>query len=218
MRKIIFIILAFINFILPACADNIPVKTTDINNYGFGVLNLPTTFNIYEQPSLNSKILKTIDYKDSSYNPSLDFVPSYVNTVIAYVPSKSVALVVVLSNEENGWYEIYYDQKNGKTGWVKQDDTDSFKTWREAFSFWGKKYGIYLFKDVKSDDKALYSQEGGEGQRLYDFTYAKYITFSTIHGNWMLATVVDIGNNTKIGWIRWRKDDGTLLLFPSFKD
>ena len=38
---------------------------------------------------------------------------------------------------------------------------------------------------------------------------------SLLRGNWMLVTIVDIGNEPKVGWIKWRNEDGTLMIFPN---
>ncbi len=218
MKKFFLALILFFLTATFAFADVIPSTTKSIKHYGFGVLNMKNSFCVYEQPSETSKVLKKIDFEvDSRYQPVLGEPRSYDNTLIVYSPSKSIALIAVLSNSEDGWYEVYYDQKNGYTGWVKQTDINAFKTWRNAFYDWGKKNGLYFFKDVPDEKRRLYSQDSLDSQALETFAYPKYINFSMIRGNWMLVSVLDIGQYTKIGWVKWREDDGTLLLFPSFK-
>ena len=205
-------------FSLPGLTDILPVTSGSISHYGCGVINLPKNFVVYSAPSEASKVLKIVDYSDNKQSPDMSYIPSYENISVAFSPANSISLVVVETNEENGWYEVYYDQKTGKTGWVKNMNQDAFKTWKDVFYLWGKKYGLYIFKDVQDDKKVLYSQPGGEGQRLEDITYAKYINFSMVQGNWMLVTVLDLGCKAKIGWMQWRTDDGKLLMFPTFKN
>jgi hypothetical protein len=36
-----------------------------------------------------------------------------------------------------------------------------------------------------------------------------------LRGNWLLVEALDFENNTPIGWIRWRDDDGNLMVFPN---
>ncbi len=218
MRRIFILILFLLFFTGNAFADIMPSSSSSIRHYGFGVLNLTKSFNVYAKPDENSAVLKRIDYeKEAQYQPIINEPSSLENTIVAYVPSKAIALVTVESNQENGWYEIYYDQKKGLTGWVKQTDYTAFKTWRNAFYDWGKKNGLYIFRDVPDDKRRLYSQDSRESQGLESFTHAKYINFSMIRGNWMLVSVLDIGQHTKIGWMQWRDENGTLLLFPYFK-
>ena len=218
MKRVLFVIVYIFISCINVRADIIPTTSTSISHYGFGVLNMKTSFSIYSEPDEFSKVIKKVNFEEASqYQPILDKSTSLEGTVIVFVPSNSVALVAVESNQENGWYEIYYDQKKGLTGWVKQIDNDSFKTWRNAYYYWGKKYGLYIFRDVPEDKRRLYSQDSDTSQALESFTYAKNINFSMIRGNWMLASIFDLGNSTKIGWIRWRDDDGKHLLFPYFK-
>ncbi len=219
MKRLFLLILFLFLFCPVVFADIIPTTTNSIAHYGFGVLNMKDSFCVYSEPDENSKVLKKIDFeKEAQYQPIIDKTSSLEGTIIVYVPSSSIALVSVESNQENGWYEIYYDQKNGKTGWVKQTNPDAFKTWRSAYYTWGKKYGLYIFRNVPEEKKRLYSQDSDTSQALESFTYPKNINFSMIRGNWMLVSVLDLGqHNTKIGWIRWRDDDGKLLIFPYFK-
>ena len=66
--------------------------------------------------------------------------------------------------------------------------------------------------------KNLYAKEDTSSQVLAELTYPKYINFTVIRGNWMLASVQDISKQPKIGWYNWRNEDGTLNMFPNFKE
>lgn len=218
MKKIIVLMLFLILSCATAFADIIPTASTSIAHYGFGVVNLPDSFSVYAQPDESSKVLKVVNYEEESNGAIVNQKNSLEGTIIAFVPSKSIALAVVETNQENGWYEIYYDQRNGKTGWVKQPNSDSFKTWKDAFYCWGKQNGIYIFRDVPNEKKCLYGKDADDGQKLENFTYPKYMNFSIIRGNWMLISILDYDQKTtKIGWTRWRNDDGKLIMFPTLK-
>lgn len=216
MKKLFLLLFMFISFGSAVFADIIPTSTHSINKYGIGVLNLIDSFSVYEKPDETSRVIKTVNYEELYQGAIINNSTNMGNTVVAYVPSQKVALVTVESNPETGWFEIYYDQKNGLTGWVQTNLSD-FKTWRSAFYFWGKKNGVYLFRNIPEEKKRLYSQDSEMSQTLESFTYPKHIGFSIIRGNWMLVSILDIGKNNKIGWMRWREDDGKLLMFPNFK-
>lgn len=218
MKKLLILIFVLFLSSLAVFADIIPTASTSIAHYGFGVLNLPDSFSIYSKPDESSRVIKTVNYEEDENTAIIGQKSSLEGTIIAYVPSKSIALAVVETNQEDGWFEIYYDQKTGKTGWVKQNNQDSFKTWKDAFYCWGKKNGVYLFRDVPDEKKCLYGKDSNDAQKLENFTSPKFIEFSMIRGNWMLVSILDLGQKTtKIGWTRWRNDDGTLLMFPSLK-
>lgn len=218
MKKILILVMVLFFACSAVFADIIPMGSKNIAHYGCGVLNLPDSFTVYSEPDESSKIIKTINYEESANSAIINQQSSLDTTIIAYVPSKSIALVTVETNQEDGWFEIYYDQKTGKTGWVKQPNLDEFKTWKEAFYSWGKKNGLYFFKDIPEAKRTLYSSDSDTSQKIGSLTLPKYINFSIITGNWMLVNVLDLGQKTtKIGWIRWRNEDGTLILFPNFK-
>jgi hypothetical protein len=75
-----------------------------------------------------------------------------------------------------------------------------------------------MFNDLTNDKKVLYSKNSTNSQVLEQLTYPKYISFTMIYGNWLLATVNDMSKQAKVGWFNWRNDDGTLNMFPNFKE
>ena len=71
---------------------------------------------------------------------------------------------------------------------------------------------------MPEDEKVLYAAEDKNSQVLEKLTYPKFITFTVIRGNWLLAAVNDMTKQAKVGWFNWRNDDGTLNMFPNFKE
>ena len=86
------------------------------------------------------------------------------------------------------------------------------------FYKWGKAYGIRVFNDLTSEEKVLYSKEDKTSKKVDEFSYPKFVTFTVIRGNWLLATVQDITGEPKVGWFNWRNEDGTLNMFPNFNE
>lgn len=218
MKKILLLIFSLFIMAGLAFADVIPAYKDSIKYYGIGTLNMVNNFVVYDEPNEQSRVLKRVDYSTLE-NLSMYNVRSCIdNTLIAYIPQNKIALVAVDSNLETGWYEIIYDQSTGATGYVKQEDAQNFRTWKQTFEYWGKKNGIYLFKDVADDDKQMYSTDSKESQKLESFKYPRFITFSMIRGNWALVSVLDLEQRAKIGWIPWRTEEGRLLAFPFFSE
>ena len=82
----------------------------------------------------------------------------------------------------------------------------------------GRKNGVYLFKDVPPDERKLYAQpfEKAEDKKtVANYDHAYKIKLEIIKGNWMLVRVLDLNNDEKIGYLRWRTNEGKLLLFPN---
>ena len=220
MKKFILLVLFFIveGIILPVLADVMPLSTKSIKYYGIGVVNVPKSYTVYQNPSFNSEVIRNVDYdllKKSAIVRSTDMKKvSY----IAYVPSNNIALLTVDNNPENNWYCVFINQETGEKGWIYNDNKDDFMTYRQLFYRYGKKYGLRFFNDLTKDDKVLYSKEDKSSQIVDELSYPKYITFTVIRGNWILVSVNDMTKHAKVGWFNWRNDDGTLNMFPNFKE
>lgn len=214
MRKLLLIFVAFILTSLTCFADIMPSSCNTIIHYGIGVLNLPNNFTVYSKPNFQSVVIENVNLNPPQSAIVLDENPAD-KILIARSNSSHIALATVETDNEDGWFEVVINQKTGQTGWVKMPNLDNFMTWKTFFCTYGKNNGIYMFRDVPEAIKKLHSQDSADSQTLESFTMAKYMIFSMIRGNWMLVTVLDITNSSKIGWIQWRSDDGKLYLFPN---
>ncbi len=220
MKKLILLLIFFIFsiLILPAKADIIPLSSKNIKHYGIGVLNMPKSYTVYQYPYWESKILREVNYESIKKSAIVNSIDMRKVSYVAYVPSNNVALLTVDLNPGNDWYCVFLNQETGETGWVYNDDKNAFMTYRGLFYKYGKKYGIRMFNDLTKEEKVLYAKEDKSSQVLEELTYPKYISFTVIRGNWLLASVNDMTKQAKVGWFNWRNDDGTLNMFPNFKD
>lgn len=203
---------------MPAKADINPLSSKSIKYYGIGVLNMPKSYTVYKYPYKESHILREVNYENIKKSAIVNTIDMRKVSYIAYVPSNNVALLTVDLNPGNDWYCVFLNQETGETGWVYNEDKNAFITYRNLFYKYGKQYGIRMFNDLPKSEKVLYSKESKDSQVLEELGYPKFINFTVIRGNWLLATVNDTTKQAKVGWFNWRNDDGTLNMFPNFKD
>ena len=214
---IIFVILTV--FTLPSKADIIPLSTKSIKYYGIGVLNMPQNYKVYQYPYFDSKVLREVNYENIKKSAIVNSIDMRKVSYVAYVPSNNVALLAVDLNPGNNWYSVFLNQKTGETGWVYTEDESAFLTYRGLFYKYGKQYGIRFFNDLTKEEKVLYSKEDKSSQVLEELTYPQFVNFTVIRGNWLLAVVNDnMSPHAKVGWFNWRNEDGTLNMFPNFKE
>ncbi len=220
MKKFILIILFFIFtlFILPVRADIIPLSSKSIKYYGIGLLNMPKSYVVYQYPYTDSKILREVNYESIKKSAIVNTIDMRKVSYVAYVPNQNIALLTVDTNPGNDWYCVFLDQETGETGWVYNPDKEAFFTYRGLFYKYGKKYGIRMFNDLPKDKKVLYAKEELNSQVLEELNYPKFISFTVIRGNWLLASVNDMTKQAKVGWFNWRNDDGTLNMFPNLSE
>lgn len=220
MKKFLVLIVLFIFslFILPAKADVIPLSTKSIKYYGIGVLNVPKSYTIYQYPTKDSPVIREVNYADLNKSAIVNTIDMRKVSYVAHVPENDVALLTVDLAPGNDWYCVCLNQETGEFGWIYDDDKSAFMTYRQLFYKYGKKYGIRMFNDLPKDQKVLYAGETTQSQILEELTYPKYISFTIIRGNWLLAVVNDMTKQAKVGWFNWRNEDGTLNMFPNFKE
>lgn len=217
MKKLLILLFVIFCFSLCTHADIMPFYQNSIPHTGIGVVNFGEFNKIYEKPNVNSNIIATVSYEINGVNFNGTWYQ--VNRIfVAWSPRARLAYTVVIDENDNNWYNICYDQINNKTGWIQVDDRKEFFTWKEFYEYYGRKRGIYAFRDIPKQYKTLYSQPDEKAQALQSFDFARHIYLKKVTGNWVLVTLEDLHNMTKIGWVRWRSSEGKLYYFPSIQE
>ena len=190
------------------------ISTVPKNVYGF--LQMDKTFTIYEEPQEKAKILaKAVILDEKAEINGEKLYPAQVFSV--FVPKNNYMFCYVM-DEDNGYYKIIYDKKNGLMGWVKPEKPEDFWTLKEFYTYFGKKNSLYYLKDVDIHTRNLRSAPSDTAQAICGFNVAKNIKLVLIKGNWALVSIIDYeGTVPKTGFIKWRDADGTVLLFPKME-
>jgi hypothetical protein len=163
------------------------------------------------------------------------------NLFVCFYPSHDVAMMAVVSENGEGWAEVVYDQSHNKTGWVqlkeiKEAETTSssaaktdasatpaanqpahfglFQTWLEFMKFNAPPSGVYWLSGVTDYNRSLRTKNE-DTAKLISVTIIRKMKVRFVRGNWLLVEALDFEHNTPIGWIRWRDDDGNLMMFPN---
>ncbi len=216
---IVFLIFTiFLLFVQPARADILALSSKNIKYYGIGVLNIPKNYKVHQYPYPESKIIREVNYEGLKKSAIVNSIDMRKVSYVTYIPSENIALLTVEASTPTGWYNVYLNQETGETGWIYVNDNSAFYTYKSLFYTFGKKYGIRMFNDLNKEKKILYAKQSFDSQQLEQLSYPKHISFTVIRGNWLLATVSDMTKQAKVGWFNWRNDDGTLNMFPNFKE
>lgn len=217
MKKLLFSLILFIGLsIIGTCqvfADVIPRYTDSIKHTGIGAFNVPYEFKIYAEPDENSPILKEIRWNQNG----LINEKSPENDIFAvFIPKENIAYCTV-DDEIDNWVKIFYSQSKGQSGWVKTTQKNRFVSWLGFYMSWGRKNGVYFFKDMPEINKRLMSSPDANSQKVWGITYPRFIKLTLVRGNWLMIKLLDFGNEMKIGWIQWRDENGKFLIFPIMK-
>ncbi len=215
IKKLFVCVIFMVVIASPVFADVMPYYSGSILKNTIGFLQVPQKFNVYLYPREDSTIVDNISWTNTEVKLSkTNIEPASMFAVL--ISSKNQSFCMVVDEEENGWYKIVYDKSNGKSGWVKPANPDDFWGLRDFISYYGRRYGLAYMKNIDYRKRGLYSGAYDEAQKLGGFTLIKNIRPHKVSGNWVLVTVVDLDSKPKIGYIRWRLDDGTIIVFPRF--
>ena len=217
MKRIIFLIFNILLFYIltttQSIADVVPRYSDNIRHTGIGAFNAPNEFNIFTEPNETSTKITTIKWNEKGLqNTNIQENELFVS----FIPSENIAYCAV-DDEIDGWVKIFYSQSQGKSGWVKTTPKNRYVSWLGFYMSWGRRNGVYFFKDMPDINKRLLSAPEADSQKVWGITYPKYIKLTLVRGNWMMVKLVDFGNEVKIGWIQWRDENGKFLIFPNMK-
>ena len=112
---------------------------------------------------------------------------------------------------------IHKDKKTGARGWVQTEDKFQFLPWISFYNMYGRKYGLRILKDAPDEVDILHSKAEDLAQSVAKINYVKSIKLTKLSGNWALVSVVDLDKTPKMGFMRWRSDNGIIYAFPNIK-
>ncbi len=212
--------------------------------YGNGVYFAPYRFTLYSQPSETAPTVGEIHWGRKSGSKSIQAVrpdgsPAEVyadRLFFCFMPELDVAMMAVIGENDQGWVEVVYDQSKKKTAWVRLKsqpveatstterlaplDTGEpehfgvYQTWLEFMKLNAKASGIYWLSGVSEYQRSVRSSDDDKA-KFIPITIMRDLKVKHIRGNWLLVEVLDFERNTPIGWVRWRDDDGNLMVFPN---
>lgn len=214
MKKILLLTILFFSFIMPAFCDVMPYYINSLRRYGIGYNEVKSPLILRDTPSSGGKVLETInfDYNNNSSCIINKNRCSVDEIFSAYSKDKQIALMTTI-DESQGWNLVCSNQNEAPIcGWV-DEKINKYYSWSEFFDILGKKYGLYLFKDIQKMDKTLYAAPHRQSNSTGVIELPKYITPWLIRGNWMLVKVYDFNSKQKTGWLNYRDNKGKLKVF-----
>ncbi len=208
MKKfLIFLIMLFMQQVF---ADTMPFYMESIPKNLIGMYQTGESITIFSHPEANSEVVKKMNF---SYKP--ETMPDNVFAVL--INEKKLGFLYVSDIGDEGWVEVIYDRKSGAKGWVKTEDHFQFLPWLNFYNMYGRKYGLRLMKDTPDEMEILKAKSEDLSQTVATLRYIKQIRVTAIRGNWALVSVVDVDKIPKMGYLRWRSDDGTIYAFPNIE-
>lgn len=221
-----------------------PVTYQTELDYGQGIYFAPYVVHFYDAPGFDANIIDTLRWQPEGSSSSVYSVVRQApisprNHFVCFYPQLDIAMLSVVGENGNGWAEVIYNHATGQTAWVPLDKAISqhaafqnqqenavadavmprhfgkFQSWLEFMKLNAKVNGIYWLDGVDAYDRHLRSKPE-DGADFIETTYLKNIKVLHARGNWLLIEGKDFGNKRPIGWVRWRDEEGKLMIFTDF--
>ncbi len=221
-----------------------PQSYKDGDTFGNGVYFAPYDFTIYTQPDDTSPRIGQFHWSTRHRTNSVDVTDAsgFRHTAAAnrlffcYYPELNVAMMAVTGDNDQGWIEVIYDQTGHKTGWIRLKQAPNtqvasgpklapldtgepehfgiYQTWQEFMKLNAKASGVYWLSGVNEYNRSIRYADTDDA-KLIPVTIIRDLKVKHVRGNWLLVEVLDFERNTPIGWVRWRDDNGNLMVFPN---
>ncbi|MDR1167499.1 MAG: hypothetical protein LBK53_01230 [Heliobacteriaceae bacterium] len=212
LKRLILLVLCLL-FARSFASDVIPSHVSASNPDTLGLYQAEDEIILYKKPQDDAQIIQSIHWSCGGIVPE---TVEAAELFVVYMPEKNLAFLAV-SDENDNWVEVIYNNAAGDKGWIKKSDPYRFSSWINFFNMYGNKYGLNLLGGVPAAASDLHSAPDEFSQVVGRLNHPQKINLNAIRGNWALVSVYDMDRVPKTGYIRWRADNGVKYLFPAMK-
>ena len=201
-----------------ALADVMPYYINSLRRYGIGFTSATSPLILRNAPNDEGSIVETVnfDFKTEETTCLINKGRCAIEEVFSAFSAKNkIALLTALDVTDKWSFVCFNQSENPICGWAKESE-NKYYNWTDFFNHYGKKYGIYLFKDLQKSDRILYAAPVKQSNATGSIELPRMITPWLVSGNWLLVKVYDFNNQTKTGWLNFRDNYGKLKLFVKF--
>lgn len=108
---------------------------------------------------------------------------------------------LIVSARRGDWLRVFYDDA-GREAWIDSRSRGRFQTWEQFM----KLQTGHLLPGLQPQYYRL--QQQPDGKPLATLTPRQVVKLLKVENAWGMVVI----GQTQIGWLRWRDDDGRLLL------
>lgn len=190
--------------------DIVPQFVSMVQTNTVGLYQVPNEIKLYSQADDTSELIEVIKWNKDGIDPN---IMNAQDLFVIYLPDENTGFLAVMSENEN-WMQVIYNNSTGDMAWIKKDTPANYLTWEKFFDVYGHKYGLKILSGTADDEKNIYSEPDDYSKVIGKAYKLQKINLHSIKGDYASVTVIDIENNSKTGYIRWRDEYGIKYFFP----
>jgi len=185
----VFLLMLLVFASLPANAAS-PVKARTLS--GVGVVSIPALNTTESVPLYREPGVGQLQELSLSALPSLRFSGTFVDRLYFPVMAK-----------KRGWLKVVIDDSE-RTGWLEMRRGWEFSRWERFLA----NRPVTMLKGIRKDYYQLRKDAAGTADFLGSVEKSGALVCREIKGEWAM---LESGNGVS-GWLRWRDENGRLLL------
>lgn len=212
MKKFLISLFFICLIVLPAAADIMPYKVSDVPEGTIGVYQTTNSLKVYDKPDKKSSVLFQKNWSYVSVSGS-----DFAEQLFAVLKEKKELSFVYATDMDEDFVQVLFNKSKNTSGWAYKEDNFQFLPWITFYNMYGRKYGLKMLKGAPPSVLNVHSKSDKESQIIAKLNRPKEIRLTAIQGNWALVTSLDIEGAAKTGYIQWRGENGELYLFPAIK-
>jgi len=176
-----------------------------------------TIINFYAKPNVSEQPAQTLRFYDDTTIDSFSFRAEGEKSYSLLNPKRHkldyFLFDLAVKNRRNGWLEVWVDEQTNGTLWLRESKDVQFEDWQQ-----GMKQAFAIGR-LNTETNPLHTKPNASA-KLLKTTERDCFKFEQMQGEWIKVSQkahcdTDL-KSTASGWIRWRDENGCLLveIFP----
>jgi hypothetical protein len=189
-----------------------------------GVVAVQPPLTLYAEPSTTAATVEAFTWQRQSVTSAENATvfsevsqqPVSANQLfLAFYPKYQLALLTVLDETPDGWLEVALPSTEAGKAWLAPNPQNTVYVWQEFIRGYAKNFGFQWLAGVPAYQRSV-RLKPEDTAPLVPVTIVQGIKVLHVRGNWMLVELRDMGAEHPIGWLRWRDEEGNLMVWPNF--
>lgn len=192
-------------------------KTTDILGFANISFNATTVLYFYAKPDATEKPAQTLRFYDDTTLKMDSFRAEGEKSYALLDPKRHkldyYLFDLAVRNKRGGWLEVIVDDQTNETLWLQESKIVRFEDWLHSMK------NSFAVGRITPKANPLHTKPDANAKEI---TFAGYDCFKVeeMKGDWVKVTLQDhcsdAPKQSVSGWLRWRDENGCLLveIFP----
>jgi hypothetical protein len=208
----------------PTAAAWVPKQyPTQSLQQAIGVVAVQAPLTLYAQASINAPVVEKFTWQPQAARTEEATVFSEVTQqpvsanqlFLAFYAKYQLALLTVLDERPDGWLEVALPNTEAGKAWLAPNPQNTVYVWQDFIRLYAKNFGFQWLAGVPAYQRSV-RLKPEDTAPLVPVTIVQAIKVLHVRGNWMLVELRDMGAEHPIGWLRWRDEQGNLMVWPNF--